>query len=147
MYARCAKFLIFSANSSADSLRRLVRARSSARCASSLSGGHIGMTSVLARNCNPPVGPRSCLLGDLRLDPSGRIPGKLLVLQLSNPDGARWPQIVSSRDGIGLSLFHQMTEPSGSMTGVLSMYYCQGDMNSVACFCYSLCRATSGLSE
>ena len=29
-YARCAKFLIFSANSSADSLRRLVRARSSA---------------------------------------------------------------------------------------------------------------------
>ena len=38
-YARCAKFLIFSANSSADSLRRLVRARSSARCASSFSGG------------------------------------------------------------------------------------------------------------
>ena len=38
-YARCAKFLIFSANSSADSLRRLVCARSSARWASSLSGG------------------------------------------------------------------------------------------------------------
>ena len=61
-YACCAKFLIFSANSSADSLRRLVRACSSARCASSSLEGHICATSVFAESCNYPVDPRSFLL-------------------------------------------------------------------------------------
>ena len=39
VYARLARFLRFSANSSAVSLRRLVRVRNSLRCASSRSGG------------------------------------------------------------------------------------------------------------
>ena len=85
-YARYARFLIFLANSSADSFRRLVGALLL------FLEGHICVTSVLAKSYNRLIDPRSCLSANSRLGPSKKRPGVPLVLLMSNPDGAQWPR-------------------------------------------------------
>ena len=61
--------------------------------------GHICVTSVLAKSYNRLIDPRSCLSANSRLGPSKKRPGVRLVLLMSNPDGARWADIVPSNVG------------------------------------------------
>ena len=113
VYARWARFLRFSANSSFVSLRRLVHARNSAWCASSRPG------ESYLRDRRHPVVSSTSRLACLLLGLSAKIPGVPLFLPLSSIGGARWPQTGLSTDGIVRTLFHRIWEPWGSKTDAI----------------------------
>ena len=89
-YACCARFLIFSANSSAVAVS-CVRAALRGALLLFLEG-RICVTSVLAKSYNRLIDQRSCLSANSRLGPSMKRPDVPLVLLMSSPDGAQWPR-------------------------------------------------------